>query len=183
MKKSIMEVTGLTIYPPQGYMVILKERDGNRWLPIFIGPAEARNISILLQAQKFPRPLTFDLFHSLLEAAGAKIEDITVTELKDSTFYAEVKMTISGGDTRIIDARPSDAIALALKTNSPIYVADAVLEEAGLVGEIATPQSDLGERLRELQQQLQEAIDQEAYEEAARLRDQIRAIEEQMRSS
>lgn len=184
MKKFQVEVTGITVYPPySGYMVVLKEREGNRWLPIFIGPAEARNITILLQGQQYPRPLTFDLFHNLLEAAGARVEQVTVTELRDSTFYAEVELTIHGGVTKFIDARPSDAIALALKTRTPIYVTEAVLEEAGLVGEITPPQPDLGEKLKELQQQLQEAIDQEAYEEAARLRDQIRALEEQLRSS
>ncbi|MBM3329455.1 MAG: hypothetical protein FJY67_08310 [Calditrichaeota bacterium] len=184
MKRIPVEVTGITIYPPyQGYMVILHERDGDRWIPIFIGGAEAHAISLLLNGQKFQRPLTYDLFHALLEASGARVEQVIVTELRDSTFFAEVLLLLEGGVTRGVDARPSDAVALALKTRAPIYVNSRVMDEAGLRGEIVPAPNDPGEQLKEMQQQLQNAIDQEAYEDAAKIRDRIKAFESRVRTS
>ncbi len=180
-----MEVSGITVYHPyQGYMVILKEHDGNRWLPILIGPVEAHLITNLLKGERYQRPLTYDMFYALLCAADAKVEEIVVTELKDSTFYAKVILRVNNILTKEIDARPSDAIALALKTNAKIYVSTQVLDEAGLVGEITNNQQpDIAVKIKQLNRQLQEAVEQEAYEEAARIRDQIKQLEEQVKSS
>ena len=184
MSKIPVDVTGISAWPPyQGYVVVLKEREGKRWLPIFIGAPEAHNISLLLQGLKLVRPWTYDLFHNLLDAAGARVESITVTDLRDNTFYAEVMVRVGSKELHGIDARPSDAIALAIKTKAPIYVNNRVLEEAGMIGEIIPNQPDASERLHELKRQMQEAVDQEAYEEAAKIRDQIKALEEQVRSS
>ncbi len=179
-----VEVAGISAWPPyQGYVVILKEQGGKRWLPIFIGAPEAHNINLLLQGLKLVRPWTYDLFHNLLDAAGAQVKNITVTDLRDNTFYAEVLISLGSKEMRGVDARPSDAIALAIKTKAPIYVNNHVMDEAGMIGEVVPGQPDVGERLQDLRRQLQEAVDQEAYEEAAKIRDQIRALEGQERSS
>jgi hypothetical protein len=184
MTKLPVEVTGITgCAPYQGYLVILKEMDGKRWLPILVGAPEAHNISLLLQGLRYVRPLTYDLFGVLLEAASAKVNHVTVTDLRDNTFYAEVTLAVASGDPKTVDARPSDAIALAIKTRAPIFVNARVMDEAGLIGEMGSPTHDSPERLRDLNKQLRKAVESEAYEEAARLRDEIRSLEEQTHSS
>lgn len=183
MDKLPVEVAGITGFAPyQGYVVILKESQSRRWLPIFIGGVEAHNISLLLQGVKYIRPLTYDLFANLLEAAEARVEEVVVTDLRDSTFFAEVSLRLADGERRLIDARPSDAIALAIKTQAPIFVRSHVMDEAGMHGEIAAQAVNVDEKLQELYKQLQEAVQQEAYEEAASIRDQIRALEERLHS-
>lgn len=183
MKRVPVEVTGISVCPPyQGYMLILRELQGNRWLPIFIGQSEAQNITYILKGSKLPRPLTFDLFGSLIEGSGARVDAVTVTELRDGTFFAEITLQTAAGALRGIDARPSDAVALALKTRAPVFVAERVLDEAGQSEELNIGPSEHGDRLRELNQQLHEAVEKEAYEKAARLRDQIRALEGQGRT-
>ncbi len=183
MKRLPVEVTGISACAPyQGYVVVLKEKEGKRLLPIFIGAPEANNIHLLLQGLKYLRPLTYDLFHSLLEAAGAKVERITVTDLRDNTFYAEVSLRTGRDQVHEIDARPSDAIALAIKTQAPIYVMASVLDEAGLIGEETGQRQEIAETVRALNQQLSQAIEKEAYEEAAKIRDQIRELEEKVRT-
>ncbi len=177
-----VKVTGISVCAPhQGYVVILKEEDGKKYLPIFIGAAEAHNISLLLQGLKYIRPLTYDLFHSLLEASDAKVENVTITELRDNTFFAEVLLNTKDNDARRIDARPSDAVALAIKTRSPIFVSESVMSEAGLEGDeqpIPDIKISLDEMIEKLRLQLKEAVETEAYEEAAKIRDQIKDIEE-----
>lgn len=178
MKRVSVEVTGISVCAPyQGYVVILKEKDGQRLLPIFIGPAEAHNISLLLQGLKFVRPLTYDLFQNLLDTAGAHIRNITVTDLKDNTFFAQVSLNAPDGKLHGVDARPSDAIALAIKTKVPIFVNSKVMDDAGLVGSGRSREHDTSARIQVLTQQLNYAVEQEAYEDAARLRDQIRDLE------
>ena len=175
-----VEVTGISISPPyQGYVVILKERDGEQWLPIFIGATEAHTISLLLQGLKYVRPLTYDLFHNLLQSSGATVEKVEITELKENTFYALVHLETPNGSTQV-DARPSDAIALALKTEAPIFVAEEVFTEAGMRGEVAesdTKPPTSEDRLMELNRRLKEAVEKEEYEEAARIRDEIKVLE------
>ncbi len=174
-----VEVTGISVSPPyQGYVVILKEKGGSQWLPIFIGAAEAHTISLLLQGMKYVRPLTYDMFHSILEASSSTVVKVEVTELRDNTFYALVYLRTEKGEKKI-DARPSDAIALALKTSSPVYVADEVFHEAGMQGEIVQPAPIQAEdRLHELNKKLKECVEAEDYEEAARIRDIIRELKE-----
>ena len=172
-----VEVTGVSVCPPyQGYVVILREKEGERWLPIFIGAAEAQAISLLLQDLRYSRPLTFDLFHNLLDASEAQIKKIAVTKLRDNTFYALVDLKTYQGDVQI-DARPSDAIALALRSKAPIFVADEVMRSASITGESTETQVSNLDEIAKLNRQLQEALQTEAYEEAARLRDQIRELE------
>jgi bifunctional DNase/RNase len=178
MRRVPVEVTGITVYPLyQGFLLILKEKQGNRWLPIIIGQSEAQNISYILKETRPGRPLTFDLIGSLIIASGSRIDSVTVTDLRDSTFFAEVVIAGADGGMRRVDARPSDAIALALKMNAELFVADRVLEEAGQTEDLQAIPSDTPDRLRELNVRLQEAVDQEAYEEAARLRDKIRELQ------
>ncbi|RJP80324.1 MAG: hypothetical protein C4524_03570 [Candidatus Zixiibacteriota bacterium] len=172
-----VEVTGVSVCPPyQGYVVILREKEGERWLPIFIGAAEAQAISLLLQDLRYSRPLTFDLFHNLLKASEAQVRQVTVTELRDNTFYALVDLKTNHGP-EIIDARPSDAIALALRAKVPIMVAEDVMETASITGERAEPQLGALDEIANLNQKLQDALEAESYEEAARLRDRIRELE------
>ncbi len=175
-----VEVTGISISPPyQGYVVILKEKDGEQWLPIFIGATEAHTISLLLQGLKYVRPLTYDLFKNLLDASEAKVSRVEVTDLKENTFYATVYVDTHEG-RKEVDARPSDAIALALKTEADIFVAPHVFTEAGMRGEIAqadTAGPSKEDKLMELNRRLKEAVEKEEYEEAARIRDEIKVLE------
>jgi bifunctional DNase/RNase len=113
-------------------VVILKERDGERYLPIWIGPAEADSIAIKLQDVKVPRPMTHDLLCSAIEALGATVSSIIVSELRNDTFYARILLTVDGKDMEI-DSRPSDAIALAVRVEVPIYTNESVLDKAGIL--------------------------------------------------
>lgn len=109
-------------------VVILQETSGKRILPIWIGQAEARAIAMELAKQKFQRPLTHDLMKTIIQGLGARIRKVTIGDLKDNTFYA--KLFVEKDDEIIgIDARPSDSIALALRTKAPIYVADELLRD------------------------------------------------------
>lgn len=178
MSKVPAEVIGITVAPPyQGFLLILREIQGIRWLPIFIGQPEAQSISILLKKAKTIRPLTFDLIGSLVTAAGLAIESITVTDLREETFFAEVDVVTDRGDRGKIDARPSDAVALALKAHARIYIEEKVLVEAGKNEEITLAEFDAQDEIRQLNKDLQVAVDKEAYEEAAKIRDQIRELE------
>jgi len=175
-----VDVTGISVCPPyQGYVVILQEKQGmERRLPIFIGVAEAQAISILLQKLEYARPLTFDLFGNMLQEIDASVKSITVTELKDNTFYAIIELVDGNGITHYIDARPSDSIALALKTKAPIFVAEKIMDNASLHPD-QMPESEI-DQIAALNQKLQEAVADEAYEEAAKIRDKIRELEQKI---
>jgi len=110
-------------------VVLLKEDSGDRVLPIVIGPAEAMAISMELQGEKPPRPLTHDLMRNMLAMLGVTVDRIVVAELVQDTYHAQIVLTTDHGDgQREIDARPSDAIALALRTDSPIFTTDELLD-------------------------------------------------------
>jgi uncharacterized protein len=121
-------------------IVILKVEDENRYLPIWIGQPEARSILMKLQNQEFSRPLTHDLAVSLVNELGGSMEKVTVTELRDSTFFATISVQIDGRTVEI-DSRPSDAIALAVRSGAEIFAADEVIEEAAVVFEEAMEES------------------------------------------
>lgn len=112
-------------------IVLLKTVDGNRFLPIWIGHPEAAAILMKLQEAPVPRPMTHDLAADLIEQLGGEIVAITVTELRDSTFYAAITVRQNGNEIEI-DSRPSDAIAIAIRTEAPIFVADDVMEESAV---------------------------------------------------
>lgn len=177
-----VEVVGISVCPPyQGYVVILKEKEGERWLPIFIGAAEAQSISFLLQGLEYARPMTYDLFASILDEAGVEVQSATVSNLKENTFYAEVKIRNSSGEIKLIDARPSDAIALALRTHAPIQVVDSVMDGAAVSNEPVN--RSVVEQIAYLHQKLKECVEVEAYEEAAKIRDHIRSLENSLGDS
>jgi bifunctional DNase/RNase len=113
-------------------VVILKEKGTNRYLPIWIGPAEADAIAVKLQNVELSRPLTHDLLQSVISTLGASVEYIVVSGLKEDTFYARLALTVDGVKLDI-DSRPSDALALAVRVGAPIYVEEAVLEKAGII--------------------------------------------------
>jgi bifunctional DNase/RNase len=112
-------------------IVLLKTADGNKFLPIWIGHPEAAAILMKLQSQAPPRPMTHDLVSDMLEQLGAQIVRITVTELRENTFYAQITVQQDGSEIEI-DSRPSDAIALAIRAEAPIFAADRVIEESAI---------------------------------------------------
>jgi bifunctional DNase/RNase len=112
-------------------VVILKEKGTNRYLPIWIGPAEADAIAVKLQNIELSRPLTHDLLQSVISTLGASVDYIVVSGLKEDTFYAKLALSIDGVKIDI-DSRPSDALALAVRVGAPIYAEESVLEKAGI---------------------------------------------------
>ena len=112
-------------------VVILKEMESNRHLPIWIGPAEADAIAVKLQGISVPRPLTHDLMQSVIDNLGAEISYIRINDLKNDTFFAKIGVSMNGKKVEV-DSRPSDAIALAVRAQVPIYAEDNVLEKAGI---------------------------------------------------
>jgi len=112
-------------------IVLLKTADGNKFLPIWIGHAEAAAILMKLQSQASPRPMTHDLVSDMLQQLGAQIIRITVTELRENTFYAQITVAQDGQELEV-DSRPSDAIALAIRAEAPIFAADQVIEESAI---------------------------------------------------
>jgi bifunctional DNase/RNase len=112
-------------------IVLLKTAEGNKFLPIWIGHPEAAAILMKLQSATTPRPMTHDLVTDMLEQLGAQVVRITVTELRENTFYAQITVQQDGSEVEI-DSRPSDAIALAIRADAPIFAADEVIEESAI---------------------------------------------------
>ena len=113
-------------------VVILKEKVAKRYLPIWIGPAEADAIAVKLQGVNVPRPLTHDLLCQVIDSLGASIKSIIVSDLKSDTFYAKVILNVDGGQIEV-DSRPSDALALAVRAEVPIYADEGVMDKAGII--------------------------------------------------
>ncbi len=112
-------------------VVILRVKESNRYLPIWIGPSEADAIAMRLQEYSSARPMTHDLLNSVIATLGATVDHIIVSDLSNDTFYAKIILQVSGG-TMEIDSRPSDAIALAVRAEAPIYAVDEVVHKAGV---------------------------------------------------
>ena len=127
-----MELVGIELErPPNIPCLVLREAGGQgRVLPIFIGGPEATAIAFALEEVETPRPMTHDLMKDLLEVVGARVERVVVTELREATFYAEIILNIAG-DVRAVSARPSDAVALAVRYGAPVFAEESVLEVAG----------------------------------------------------
>ena len=135
----------------QHRVVILKEVNSERFLSIWIGPYEAEAITVSLQELEVSRPLTHDLLRNLLVALGAEVKQVNITELKDDVFHANILISINGRNLEI-DSRPSDALALAVRVHVPVFVDDAVMDEAATEPEKAVeiddiPDEDTEERL------------------------------------
>ncbi len=127
-----LSLVGVRVELPSNQpIVLLKETDGDRYLPIWIGAVEATAIAFALQGIQTPRPMTHDLMRDLLRDAGVAVERIVINELVDQTFFALIRMA-SNGETKEVSSRPSDAIALAVRINAPIYAAEDVLDQAGI---------------------------------------------------
>ncbi|OGU53565.1 MAG: hypothetical protein A2006_01340 [Ignavibacteria bacterium GWC2_35_8] len=192
MQKVQCEILGLSSSPSTGgaYAILLKEIEGVRRLPIIIGAFEAQAIALEIEGIKPPRPLTHDLLKQIIDNLGGSVNEVIINELRENTFYAKIVLDVSGL-TNEIDARPSDAIALSVRTQTPIYVAESVLETAGFIpseeGEKETTKTIDGNeeqkvprskeaKIASLQNKLREALDAEDYERAAKIRDDIKKL-------
>jgi len=192
LQKIQCEILGLSSSPSTGgaYAILLKEINGSRRLPIIIGAFEAQAIALEIEGIKPPRPLTHDLLKHIIDNLGATITEVVIDELRENTFYAKIILEVSAL-TNEIDARPSDAIALSVRAQAPIFVAESVMETAAFVPSEETEKESFREeekkekdpiprtkeaKLAALQNKLREAIDAEEYERAAKLRDDIKRL-------
>ena len=166
----------------KGNAVLVRPMGSERAVPIFIGQLEAQSILIGLGNVPMPRPLTHDLMISVFEKAGLTMEKVEITDLKQQTFYAQI--ILKQGLKRLsIDARPSDALGMAARIKCPVLIAESVVEEAGIaVNLISEGESDAEFpsakeiEKNQLMTQLEKAVEEEDYEEAARLRDRIKGL-------
>lgn len=197
MKKIQLEILGLSSSQSQSgsFALVLGEKDGNRRLPIIIGMFEAQSIAIQIEKINPNRPLTHDLFKSFAEQVGVTIQEVLISDLKEGVFYS--KIVCNDGDKQFdLDARPSDAIAIGLRFNVPIYTVETVLSEAGIIlsdledeeeDELdetsepkaeAKPSAEKKEKITEvsvdeLNKMLEDALAKEDYEKAAKIRDEL----------
>ena len=189
MRKLQVDILGLSTSPHTNgaYALILYEVEGKRKLPIIIGGFEAQAIALKLENIKPPRPFTHDLFKNIADAFHLHVNEIIIDELHNETFYAKVICEVNG-EVHEIDARPSDAIAITVRFNAPLFVTEEILDEAGIkeeqkeegeeeavpeAEEIVIPAVSPDTLLNELQLSLNQAVSNENYEEAAKLRDEI----------
>ncbi len=197
-----MDILGLSTSPSSGgaYALILNEVSGSRRLPIIIGSYEAQAIALELEHIKPPRPMTHDLMKQIVEAFEYVLKYIYISELKEGTFFS--KMIFEGPEGEVtVDSRPSDAVALAIRFSSPIFVATSVLDDAGIISEELDPtvtkepsekktapskpatatnpessSENVETRIQLLQNNMDAAIQAEDYELAARLRDELQKL-------
>lgn len=193
MKKIKLSVLGISYSQTQSgaYALVLAEEDGERRLPIIIGGFEAQAIVIKLENLNPPRPLTHDLFKSLSDLVDLELKEVFIHRLEEGVFYSQL-VCVRSGKSLLIDSRTSDAVALALRFECPIYITEEIMDKAGIVmegtdydedllGDTEEDQEDTGEKggtfdklpLKELKKQLDEAILKEDYERAAALRDEL----------
>ncbi|NTW54112.1 MAG: bifunctional nuclease family protein [Chlorobaculum sp.] len=204
MHKLQVDILGLSTSPHTNgaYALILYEVEGKRKLPIIIGGFEAQAIALKLENIKPPRPFTHDLFKQVADAFDLHVNEVFIDELHNETFYAKVICEMNGV-VHEIDARPSDAIAIAVRFSAPIYVSEEIMNEAGIVEERqkeeeeeSSPADEVVEqqereeqpvqresRAAELDRKLADAINREDYEEAARIRDELSRLREGGESS
>ena len=193
---NLVEVKRISYYPPsKGYAVLLQEKEGTRSLPIIVGSSEAQAIALYLEGVDMPRPMTHDLLINVLEILESEINRVSIARMDNGTFFAEIELTNAQVGEIVIDSRPSDAIAIALRTLTPIYVSDEVMDRAGIdnfstESEVTEPvaldkitkESSEETVLENLNEALEKAITEEEYEVAARLRDRIKQLEKESTS-
>lgn len=163
-----------TLQPADAYALVLEEINGNRKLPIIIGSLEAQAIRVVMMGYKTPRPLTHDLFLTLTREIGAKLKKVLIYKVKDGVYYSYLFIENEGKEIKI-DSRTSDAIALAMRCECPIYTTNEIIESEQL--------QDMGTKgfsvsvnvvdLKVLKEALAKAVEEENYEQASRLRDEI----------
>lgn len=188
MLKIKLNVLGLSVSQTQtgAYALVLAEEDGDRRIPIIIGPVEAQSIAIQLEGLHPPRPLTHDLFKKIANAFSIDLIEVIIYKLEEGIFYSEL-ICEQDGSRISVDSRTSDAVALALRFNCPIYTSEEILNKAGIVIEVSDNVGDeeladednrdepLYEEntIEELEQLLKDAISDENYELASDIRDAI----------
>lgn len=192
MQKVRLNILGLSVSQTQSgaYALVLAEEDGDRRIPIIIGPVEAQAIAIQMEGLKPPRPLTHDLIRNLALAFDIILLEVTIHKLEEGIFFSELLCEMNGKEVRI-DSRTSDAIALALRFRCPIFTTEEILRKAGIVlemneehsprqaGEESRPSKPLPTTyekytLSDLEAALNEAIQNEDYEKASLIRDEIK---------
>ena len=167
----------------QGNAVLVRPLGAELAVPIFIGQLETQSILIGMGNVPMPRPLTHDLFLSLLKELEVELERIEITSLKEGTFFAKLILS-KADDSLSIDARPSDAMGIAVRHKCPLYIEETVVDEAGIPLSSISEQPIEGEidplkqEKEELQQKLNQAVTEENYEEAARIRDKMNELED-----
>jgi bifunctional DNase/RNase len=193
MKRIELDIVALShsVTQSHNYAVVLGERRGQRRLPIVIGSFEAQAIAVAMERMAPNRPLTHDLFKNALDTFGVDLKEVVINNLLDGIFYARL-VCVKNGELFEIDSRTSDAIAMAVRFECPIYTYDFILEAAGVILEDqeenesapahASANAPANERLEDyaldaLQRRLQEVLDMEDYEMAARIRDEIKRRE------
>ena len=177
-----VRVNGIFITKSQSSGILLREEDGERTLPIVIGEYEAQSIAMALEKIAPPRPITHDLITNMLGKLEISIESVIITEIKENTYYAVLRLI---RDTEVIevDSRPSDAIALAVRLGTSIFVKEAVMDEAAYIPDDADDPNKKflfktdDNQVENLKQQLAKAVESEEYEEAAKIRDRIKRLE------
>ena len=176
-----VKVQKISFHPPsRSYAVILSEINGERKLPVIVGSFEAQSIALALEAMETPRPLTHDLIGLLINEIDANLVAVRITNIEDGVFYASLDINGEITGKRSIDSRPSDAIAVGLRMKAPIMISDELFEEAGLSeSNYETAQnSENVLSVKDLEDRLQIAVDNEKYEVAAKIRDQINELKE-----
>lgn len=191
MSRCRLELVGITYNQIESgvYAVILRQAGGTRRIPIIIGYPEAQAIECKLQEVVTPRPLTHDMMINFMEEFGIRLKEIEIRRLPSGVFAADLIFT-DGSQTRTVDSRSSDAIALAIRADAPIYTSSEVLEEAGFdpeeneshenaeETEVHTPEHETSRvSVEKLRAMMQKAAENEDYEEAARLKAEIDRIE------
>lgn len=165
----------------KGNAVLVKPVGGDRAVPIFIGQLEAQSILFGLAGVPVPRPMTHDLFISVMEKTGINVERVEITDLKDRTFYS--RLILKQGMKRVvIDSRPSDSLGIASRMHCPVFIAESIVDEAGVAVSLISEDevqiteeegSEPDSERRRLELELEKAVETENYEEAARLRDRL----------
>jgi bifunctional DNase/RNase len=176
-----VKVEKISYHPSsRSYAVLLKDERSDLFLPILVGSFEAQSIALAIEVVDTPRPLTHDLICDLITKVDGKLLAVNISKLNDGVFYASLKLSGDSFGTKTIDARPSDAISIALRLNAQIYVTAEVIKEAGVCEDdvVSDKQNILPKySIEDLEIKLKKAVDEEEYEKAARIRDKIKDLE------
>lgn len=177
----------------QGNVVLVRPKGSDLAVPIFIGQLETQSILIGMGHVEVPRPLTHDLIISLISTLGAEVERVEINELREGTFYARLALRTADGEL-MVDARPSDTIGIAVRLGCPVFIAESIVEEAGISVNLVTGEGTAADAIHEggaqapagpagservrLGAELEKAIAEEDYERAAMIRDRLKELED-----